>query len=98
MEHGEAAQATRKANDSMRQHWNDIVRKEFYISEYYTSVAVLLIRWADQLDDWSECGAEVLPFIHSRTGFRWCADEISRLRDLKMCFETNMGSQREASS
>ena len=69
MAHDEAAQNMEKANDAMRQHWNNAVCREFDAPEYYTSVAVLLIRWADRLDDWSECGAEVSQSAYVHNSF-----------------------------
>jgi hypothetical protein len=59
MEHGEAAQDVQRANDVMRQLWNDAVRKEFPVPSYYTSVAVLLIHWADRFDESLEIGKQV---------------------------------------
>jgi hypothetical protein len=59
MEPGDAAQDARRANDVMRQHWNDAMREEFPVPSYYTSVAVLLIRWADRFDESLEIGKQV---------------------------------------
>jgi hypothetical protein len=59
MEPGDAAQDARRANDVMRQHWNDAIREELSVPSYYTSVAVLLIHWADRLDESLESGKQV---------------------------------------
>jgi hypothetical protein len=59
MEQGDAAQDAQRANDVMRQHWNDAVREELSVPSYYTSVAVLLIHWADRLDESLESGKQV---------------------------------------
>jgi hypothetical protein len=59
MEDYEVAQDARRANDVMRQHWNDAIREELSVPSYYTSVAVLLIRWADRLDESLESGKQV---------------------------------------
>jgi hypothetical protein len=59
MEQGDAAQDAQRANDVMRQHWNNAVRTEFDVPAYYTSVAVLLIRWADRFDESLGIGKQV---------------------------------------
>jgi hypothetical protein len=59
MEDYEVAQDARRANDVMRQHWNDAIREELSVPSYYTSVAVLLIHWADRLDKSLESGKQV---------------------------------------
>jgi hypothetical protein len=59
MEQGDAGQDAQKANDVMRQHWNDAIREELSVPSYYTSVAVLLIRWADRFDESLEIGKQV---------------------------------------
>jgi hypothetical protein len=56
---GEVVQNTLRANDAMRQHWKRTVSKEFDIPSHYQSVAVLLIHWADWLDEALKCRAEV---------------------------------------
>jgi hypothetical protein len=67
----EAVQDAHKADDAMRQHWNDAVCKEFGVPSHYQSVAVLLIHWAKHLDTQLRCGEEVgasdLPGPHRTT-------------------------------
>jgi len=55
----QAVQDAHKADDAMRQHWNDAVCKEFGVPSHYQSVAVLLIHWAKHLDTQLRCGEEV---------------------------------------
>lgn len=55
----EVAEDTQRADDAMRQHWNDVAYKEFGVPSHYQSVAVLLIHWAKHLDKQLQCGEEV---------------------------------------
>jgi hypothetical protein len=55
----EALSNAHQANDNMRQHWNDIVCREFDLPDHYQSVAVLLIHWAERLDQDLNCRGEV---------------------------------------
>lgn len=49
----------RQINDVQRHHWNDAAKKELELPNYYQSVAVLMIHWADWLDPELKCGEEV---------------------------------------
>jgi hypothetical protein len=95
MEHGDAAQDAQRANNVMREHWNKAVSKEFNMPLYYTSVAVLLIRWADRSDGSLEYGKDVRLITTYATSFRHFADETPRLQSLKTYSVTNLDSQRE---
>lgn len=55
----EIEQSAQKANDAMRQRWNNVVCKEFNVPSYYQSVSVLLIHWANWLDLDLKCDEEV---------------------------------------
>ena len=64
----EVAQDTQRADDAMRQHWNDVSLKEFGVPSHYQSVAVLLIHWAKHLDKQLQCGEEVSILRHAWRG------------------------------
>lgn len=57
------SQAVQKANDEMRQDWDNAVGKEFDVPNHYQSVSVLLIHWEAWLDESLGCGEEVSTII-----------------------------------
>lgn len=59
----EITQDAQRANDAMRQHWNSVVGSEISFPNFYRSVAVLFIHWADWLDPGLECDGEVCTSI-----------------------------------
>jgi len=58
-QYSEVVPNANEANDSMREHWNETVCKEFDLPDHYQSVAVLLIHWTERLDRDLNCRAEV---------------------------------------
>jgi hypothetical protein len=42
-----------------RQHWNDVAMRELDLPDYYQSVAVLMVHWAEWLDHDLKCAEEV---------------------------------------
>ena len=84
----EVAQNAQRADDEMRQHWNDVAYKEFGVPSHYQSVAVLLIHWAKHLDKQLKCGEEV-----SVSGRAWSnspVDSYHRLLSSKLSSARSM--------